>query len=293
MTTSCTCTAICVVTCSLGQRPGLDRLITAVAHEIANLSAIVPARHVLIVNRDARADDSFGVGTIYEPKRGYSFVRNRALESLHEGEAIVFIDDDEIPLPGWLAAFWERHLIRPTSLLKGPVIAVERGSGVLLSRNWAGTSGKREQLLEDDAKLPTAGIGNALIGSELTGTNAVYFDPYFWRGAEDTDLCMRLAGLGYDSRYVAAAVVHEEQDEERGTVLWRESRIRYDRDAYAIAGMRNFGLRWALSRLAKVSLVLSVTLFLAPVSRAARQRSGRLRGEIRAIWRGKLIRNQS
>ena len=41
---------------------------------------------------------------VHEPEPGIVAGRNRALSEAHGSDALIFIDDDEIPSPGWLRA---------------------------------------------------------------------------------------------------------------------------------------------------------------------------------------------
>ena len=62
-----------------------------------------------LVTRLAATD--LRVKIVHEPQMGLSFARNRALREA-KGDWVVFLDDDAIPEPGWLAAY-RRFLSTP------------------------------------------------------------------------------------------------------------------------------------------------------------------------------------
>ncbi|RII97113.1 glycosyltransferase, partial [Clavibacter nebraskensis] len=53
---------------------------------------------------DAAADSPVPIAYVHEPTPGISAARNRALDAAGDDDLLVFLDDDERPDPGWLAA---------------------------------------------------------------------------------------------------------------------------------------------------------------------------------------------
>lgn len=108
------------------RRPG--DLAAALPLLLAQAASVDPPAAVLVVDNDpdggARGTvESFpGVRYAHEPTPGIAAGRNRALDEAKE-DLLVFIDDDERPSPGWLAALlgtYERT--RPTGVV-GPVVS--------------------------------------------------------------------------------------------------------------------------------------------------------------------------
>ncbi len=60
---------------------------------------------------------------VHEPEPGLSAARNRAVSEAR-GEYLLWIDDDAIPAPGWIAAYLEAFLAWPEAALFGGPIAV-------------------------------------------------------------------------------------------------------------------------------------------------------------------------
>jgi glycosyltransferase involved in cell wall biosynthesis len=86
---------------------------------------------LLVVDNDPEASalpaaadhDPTRVRFVHEPEPGIAAGRNRALDESGDADALVFIDDDERPQPGWLRALvatWERT---GATAVVGPVIS--------------------------------------------------------------------------------------------------------------------------------------------------------------------------
>ena len=85
---------------------------------------------VLVVDNDAEGSAARTVREtvpqaryVVEPQPGVSAVRNRALEESPGSDLLVFIDDDELPGPGWLAALVSAWQEWRCAAVTGPVLA--------------------------------------------------------------------------------------------------------------------------------------------------------------------------
>jgi len=58
-----------------------------------------------LVTELSRTSPTF-IRYVHEPRTGLAIVRNTALRSAH-GKYVIFLDDDQLPLPGWLCAFMD------------------------------------------------------------------------------------------------------------------------------------------------------------------------------------------
>ena len=65
-----------------------------------------------------------GLRYVVEERPGVAAVRNRALDETGGRDLLVFIDDDEEPEPGWLAALVELWASTGCQAVAGPVIPV-------------------------------------------------------------------------------------------------------------------------------------------------------------------------
>ena len=60
---------------------------------------------------------------VSEPKPGIAAARNRALVESESATAMVFLDDDERPMPEWLSNLWRTYLATGAAGVVGPVIS--------------------------------------------------------------------------------------------------------------------------------------------------------------------------
>jgi succinoglycan biosynthesis protein ExoM len=119
-----------------------------------------------------------------EPVRGVSSARNRALDLVPpDAECIASIDDDEVPVPGWLDELLYVRRTYCASIVQGPV----RPHFVSPPPRWL----IRGRFLElgpyrDGASLHFGYTGNSLIDAAVVRQLRLRFDPRFDRtGGED------------------------------------------------------------------------------------------------------------
>ena len=102
-------------------------LSTLVADCIAQIRAL-PELHIDVwvidnspdASARAHVDQSTEVHFVHEPRPGVSHARNRGIAD-SAGRCIIFIDDDERPAPGWLAALLTLQKDTNADVLFGPV----------------------------------------------------------------------------------------------------------------------------------------------------------------------------
>ena len=81
----------------------------------------------VVVRSSAKASEesgSVGLRYVVEERPGVAAVRNRALDETGGRDLLVFIDDDEEPEPGWLAALVGLWASTGCQAVAGPVIPV-------------------------------------------------------------------------------------------------------------------------------------------------------------------------
>jgi len=184
--------AVCCITF---RRPdGLRRL-------LAGLNAQSFRKHpqplvsVIVVDNDAAAPmralidatrETFRWRLLYdcEPARGLSSARNRALDLVPaDADCIAWIDDDEVPVPGWLDELLHVRRTYRASIVQGPV----RPHFLAPPPRWL----VRGRFLElgpyrDGHDLHFASTCNSLIDADLVRRLRLRFDPRFDRtGGED------------------------------------------------------------------------------------------------------------
>src|ERR1700727_57388 len=178
----------------------------------------------VIVDNDARGSAqpvlnelskelSYSAEYILEPKRGLSFVRNTALDNALEPDSIAFIDDDEVPDPGWLVELVRAQQFYGADAVRGAVVSRFAQS----VPNWIAKGGFFERPRPATGTvLKEAATSNVLICTKVLRETGLRFDPQFsLSGSEDTDFFSQLDAAGALIIAANSAVVYETIPPER------------------------------------------------------------------------------
>jgi len=161
----------------------------------------------------------------HEERRGVSHARNAAVAAAREAGAdmMAFIDDDEVPQPGWLSELLRVQARHGADVVAGPVLPVFEGE----VPDWVRRGGFFEA-----PRLPTGthkrdpGAGNVLIRMAVLRDMPEPFDPRFTlTGGEDTHLFLRLAAAGAVMVWADEAVAHEWTPATRTRARWILQRV--------------------------------------------------------------------
>src|SRR4051794_41594780 len=106
-----------------------ERLAAAIPALIEQGKQLSSPARILLVDNDPEqsAQDAVRpwlgptVDYVWEPEPGIAAARNRAIDESAESDLLVFIDDDEIPQPGWLAALVQAWREWGCAAVAGPV----------------------------------------------------------------------------------------------------------------------------------------------------------------------------
>jgi glycosyltransferase involved in cell wall biosynthesis len=222
-----TSVSICVATY---ERPnGLRRLLEGLAglrfekHPAPEIEVLVidneSAGRAAIVCDAVRPRFPWRLEAFEEPRRGITYARNRGLLAVRaEADFIAFIDDDEVPDPGWLDALLRAQARFDSDVVTGPVYPrFELGVPRWIERGRF--FGPRQH--PDGHSLEVAFTNNVLLRASLPRELGRMFDHQFaLTGGEDTDFFMRAHRAGYRIVWAAEAVVHEFVPASRTTVGW-------------------------------------------------------------------------
>jgi GT2 family glycosyltransferase len=273
-----------IAICTLGENPNLVQCIS----KLLEIQAVTSAqlRIQIVVNREVSelVFDS-RVDVVFEPNRGYSNVRNRAIQTVPRDFSLIFIDDDEIPTISWFDALIASHRNFPRDVIFGPVFA-EHSNGV---NSYRDKFKRKFDTLADGTPVKQAGAGNMLIPSSLLNLGVVKFDPFFNEsGSEDTDLCFRLRKLGVKIRFSKSAQIFEVQGAERATLQYMNSRALKDISNFSLVVRRNSswsGIFWRI-----LTLSLRVAYFSVLSHRSDRNKFLRVAyfRSLQALLRGRL-----
>jgi succinoglycan biosynthesis protein ExoM len=201
----------------------LERILPEVAQQAAALDH--PAS-VLVVDNDPAASARAaverwaerGVRYVHEPRPGISAARNRALAESGDADVLIFVDDDELPLPGWLAQHVTHWLDWRCAAIAGPVTAQFEGP----ASEWVRACGVFDRLNRaTGASLPGAASNNLLLDLAQLRQRDLRFDEAFGiSGGSDTRLIHQLVKDGGVVRWCDEAEVLDFIPASRSTRAW-------------------------------------------------------------------------
>ena len=262
----------------------LAELLPALVEQAGSVAGRARVRILVVDNdpaggaeRTARAvrpagADSDGAGPeivyVHEPEPGIVAGRNRALDESGRERLLVFIDDDELPRPGWLAALLDARERHGCAAVTGPTPPVFETA----PDPWVAACGAFDSWeAADGARVRSADTGNLLLDLGRVRALDLRFDPrYGLTGGEDSLFTRSLTLAGEEIRFAAGAVVDKRVPARRARRDWvlrraRRSgstwaRVRIDtapraraalRLGYAAKGLARAGRDGALALLAR------------------------------------------
>jgi succinoglycan biosynthesis protein ExoM len=219
--------AVCCVTF---RRPdGLQRLLEGL-NELTFRKNPEPSITVVVVDNDGAAPMRAAVEARHrgfrwplrygcEPVRGVASARNRALDLVPpDADCIAWIDDDEVPVPGWLDELLYVRRTHRAAIVQGPV----RPHFLSPPPRWL----IRGRFLElgpyrDGASLHYGYTGNSLIDARVVRHLRLRFDPRFDRtGGEDQRFFGCAIAAGHSVVTAERALVHEWVPANRATLRY-------------------------------------------------------------------------
>lgn len=287
---------ILVSVCTYGRPDGLRSLLDRLIEEVADVDRIL-----VVDNNPANSGalDGFEetyptVRFVHEATPGIPAARNRILDELGTEWAVVFVDDDEVPKPGWLESHRRFALATDADVIFGPVIsryadgasrAVTAGGILDRKRYPTGTA------------MPFGATNNTFVKvSALETFGPLYFDSKFTAsGGSDVDFFDRMRRRGAKLVWNDAAEVEELIPATRASRDWCRARSMRMGHNLVHLQLRSHG-KLRLRVLAYARMVIGAVLLLwdAPRRRITQQGNGRvwtglgmieaLRGEHRAEY---------
>ena len=184
----------------------------------AALAAAADAGVAVRASADEPTAGDMSVRYVVEERPGVAAVRNRALDETTERDLLIFIDDDEEPEPGWLAALVGLWASTGCQAVAGPVIPVYevepetwvRQGEFFVRRTWpTGTV------------RPVAASNCLLLDLGFVRRAGLRFDEAFGAtGGEDTLFTRRLSAAGGVIRWCDEARVRDHVPASRLTRTW-------------------------------------------------------------------------
>ncbi len=161
---------------------------------------------------------------VHEPEPGIAAGRNRALRWSWGSDAIVFIDDDERPDPGWLEALITTANATRAAGVTGPVMRRYPFPPAPLVRGMRRWDRVRRPT---GSRVPAASTANLLLDLRFLRGAGLAFDPDFGlSGGSDTLLTKQLIQAGGDLVWCDEAIVLDYVVDERLTPAWLLQRAR-------------------------------------------------------------------
>lgn len=277
-----------VVAMATFRRP--DCLARILPELVRQVSAYPGVASVLVVDNDpdagARAQVAEwadqGVRYVSELTPGIAAARNRALAEAGTAELLLFIDDDGLPLDGWVANLVARWLQWRCAGVSGPVIPTPEGGE---PDAWVVSCGVLDRVkLPTGTKVRGAGTGNLLLCLPQLRELRLCFDENFGlTGGSDTMLTHDLIRRGGVIRWCDEAEVYDFLTVDRLTRPWVLRRCRRTGNDWS-----RVALALAPSPLRKAAERMDLTArgLLRIAQGLARQLVGLVRGRIADRARG-------
>jgi glycosyltransferase involved in cell wall biosynthesis len=207
------------------RRPaGIRRALEGVVPQVAALNdggEVVASVVVIDNDPDASAREiveGFGVAYEHEPAPGIASVRNRSLDACSDQTAIILMDDDEVPEPGWLETLVGVYRSTGADGVAGRVVTTfpdEVPEWVLVSGAFRRPQRRDLQVIDEAAS------NNLLLDMDAVRRSGLRFDPDFGlTGGSDSLFTRQFVEWGAHLRWSDHAVMIEQEDEERFTRGW-------------------------------------------------------------------------
>lgn len=206
------------------RRPeALERALSAVEPQVRELTRDGTTARVLVVDNDAAATGrevaaSFDVDYVVESQPGIAAVRNRAIDESSDADAVVFIDDDEVPEEGWLRTLVTVHAETGAHAVAGRVVTQFPDD----VEPWVRASGAFIRPIRTDRQaMGEAATNNLLLDLTRIRPLGLRFDERFGlTGGSDSMYTRLLVARGGTIRWAQDAVVVEQEDPARFTRAW-------------------------------------------------------------------------
>lgn len=202
---------------------GLRDALAEVGAQAAALDPDLAEVTVMVVDNDAEGSgravaEELGVLYVVEPQPGIAAVRNRSVAEAADQDAIVFLDDDEVPSPGWLEALLRRFVESGADGVAGKVLT-PFPDGV---PEWVLVSGAfRRPVRADGQDMREAATNNLVLDLHAVRRSGLEFDERFGlSGGSDSLFTRSFTRWGARLVWAEDAVVVEREDPERFTRAW-------------------------------------------------------------------------
>jgi succinoglycan biosynthesis protein ExoM len=154
---------------------------------------------------------------VVETRRGITHVRNRAIGETGQVDFIAFIDDDEVPEPGWLDELLYAQAQFDVGVVSGRVLP-RFTSNVA---EWVREGGyfDKSTFVTGD-RMERCSTNNVLIKMDVFEHVPGFDDRFNLCGAEDTHFFLRVRQAGHTIVWSQEATVYETISTDRANLAW-------------------------------------------------------------------------
>ena len=178
---------------------------------------------ILVIDNDPAASGEpiaarHGARYVTESRPGIAAVRNRALGECDGAAALLFLDDDEIPEPGWLRSMIAMYAETAPTAVAGRVVTRLPDD----VEPWISEGGAFDRPVRTAGQLLSeAATNNLLLDVDEVRRLGLAFDERFGlTGGSDSMFTLQLTRRGGTIRWAEDAVVIEQEDPARFTRSW-------------------------------------------------------------------------
>jgi GT2 family glycosyltransferase len=167
-----------------------------------------------------------------ERNGGFAEACNEGARAAGDADYLVFLNNDTVPLSGWLDALVEDAASHPAAAAIGSRLLYPDGTiqhaGVAIGHDrwphhlYAGLPGEHPAV--NRSKRVAAATAACLLVGQRSFRELDGFDTAFVNGYEDIDFCLRLGERGHEVRYCPRSVLYHLESVTR----WADESIRHD-----------------------------------------------------------------
>jgi len=181
---------------------------------------------ILVVDNDPRASardttesvDSPHVHYVVEEHPGIARARNRAIAASGSSDLLIFIDDDEVPEPGWLTSLLQTWAESSGTAVMGRVVSEFE---VELSPWLAAGDFFWRKSMPTGTEIPIAAAGNLLLDlNQVRAAGLEFDDTLGLGGGEDTLFSIALTRTGGRIVWCDESIAVDRVPAERCTARW-------------------------------------------------------------------------
>jgi succinoglycan biosynthesis protein ExoM len=219
--------SVCITTCRRAR--GLKRLLNALEKQEFPKCSVSHIAIVVVDNDAARSAEgvytSLGSGYRWpveycvEPRRGISYARNKAIDTVMQSvtEQLVFIDDDVVPEPTWLDELLFIQQKYDADMVFGPVVPYFDEP----VPDWIVDGRFFERRRHASGSLAYGVTANVLFRTSMFREGNLRFDEkYALSGGEDAQLFARTHQKGYRAVWADEAIGYEWIPKSRANLRW-------------------------------------------------------------------------